>query len=105
MVLQNYIILNTGVPARLHFASHQIQRRTITDPLTGTPTGRNVLIFDCDQLNGQPVMAQYSIMAEKHANQFSAYLADNKYRDYDFVITRNGEGFRTTFNLQVIPRT
>lgn len=104
MVLENYVLLETGVPARVHFIDHVIQRRTVTDPITGGPATRNVLVFDVDLLNGREVAAKYSIMAEKHAGQFSAYLADKSYRDFDFLITRTGEGFRTSWSLQVLPR-
>ncbi len=103
MVLQNYVMLDTGVPARLHFSDHVIERRTITDPLTGQPASRNVLVLEVDKLNGREVAAKYSIMAEKHASQFAPYLTDKSYRVYEFVITRNGEGFRTTWSVQVIP--
>ena len=104
MVLENYVMLETGVPARVHFTDHVIQARTVTDPITGGPTTRNVLVFDVDELNGRKVAAKYSIMAEKHAGQFSAYLADKSYRDYDVVITRSGEGFRTSWSVQFLPR-
>jgi len=104
MVLENYVILETGVPARLHFTDHVIQRRTVTDPLTGEPATRNVLVFDVDRVGVREVAAKYSIMAEKHVGQFAPYLPEKSYRDYDFVITRTGEGFRTSWSLQVIPR-
>jgi len=104
MVLENYVILETGVPARLHFTDHVTQRRTTTDPLTGQPTTRNVLVFDVDRLDGREVFAKYSIMAEKHAGQFGPYLPDKSYRGYDFLITKTGEGFRTSWSLQVIPK-
>lgn len=103
MVLQNYLMLEEGVPARVHFSDHVIEKRTITDPLTGQPTTRNVLVFDVDLLNGLPVFAKYSIMAEKHASQFAAYLEKKQYRDYNFTITMSGEGFRRSWSLQVIP--
>ena len=104
MVLENYVILTTGVPGRLHFTDHVIMARTITDPITGGPTTRNVLIFEVDQFNGKSVAAKYSIMAEKHASQFVPYLDDKSYRDYDFIITPVGEGFRRTWSMQVLPR-
>lgn len=105
MVLENYVILETGVPARVHFTDHVIMTRTITDPVTGGPATRKVLVLEVDRLNGKEVAAKYSTMAEKHAGQFQPYLADKSYRDYDFVITKTGEGFRTSWSVQVIPRT
>jgi hypothetical protein len=103
MVLENYVLLETGKPARVHFVDHVIQKRTVTDPITGGPTTRSVLVLDVDRLNGREVTSKYSIMAEKHAGQFEPYLKDKSYRDYDFVITRSGEGFRTSWAVQVIP--
>lgn len=105
MVLENYVILEEGIPARLHFTDHVIQKRTITDPLTGEPATRNVLVFEVDRLNGREVFAKYSIMAEKHAGQFKPYLDKKAYRGYDFGITRTGEGFRTSWSVQVIPKS
>ena len=46
MVLENYVILKTGVPARVHFTDHYIETRTVTDRSTGLPTSRRVLIFE-----------------------------------------------------------
>jgi hypothetical protein len=42
-------------------------------------------------------------MVEKHAGQFLPYLGDKSYRDYEFVVTKTGEGFRTSWSVQVIP--
>jgi len=105
MVLENYVILQAGIPARVHFTDHVIERRTTTDPGTGRPTSRNVLVFEVDKLNGKDVFAKYSIMAEKHAGQFSPYLEDKSYRGYDFIITKQGEGYLTSWSVTVIPKT
>jgi hypothetical protein len=102
-VLENYVILETGVPTRLHFTDHRIERRTITDPMTGQPGSRNVLVFEVDRMDGRPVAAKYSIMAEKHAAQFEPYLKDKKYTSYEFTIVRSGEGFRTSYSVTPTP--
>ena len=102
-VLVNHVMLETGIPARVHFTDHRIERRTITDPVTGGGATRQVLVFDVDRLDGQSVVAQYSTMSDKHANQFEPYLADNKYRDFEFTIVRTGEGFRTQYSVTVNP--
>jgi len=104
MVLENYVMLKTGVPARLHFTDHTIQKRTVTDPLTGKPATRNVLVLEVDRLDGREVAAKYSIMAETHANQLAPYLPGKEYRGYDFTITRTGEGFLSRWTVGVIPR-
>mgnify|MGYP001619886329 CR=1 FL=1 len=71
MVLQNYVILQPGVPARLHFTDHDIQVVTVTDPTTGKPTPKNRLVFHVDELNGQKVISQYSTLSQKHAADFA----------------------------------
>jgi hypothetical protein len=100
MVLQNYVILETGRPARLHFRDHHIEPRTITDPLTRQPGSRNVLVFEVDELNGAPVAARYSTMSEKHAGQFAPYLPDKSYQLYNFTITAIGEGFMRHYTVE-----
>lgn len=105
MVLQNYIILQDGVPARLHFRDHAIVRKTITDPSTLQPASRNTLVFDVDRLDGREVDAQLSIMAEKFATLFEPYLEDKSYVDYEFIVTATGEGFRRQFTVQPVPST
>jgi hypothetical protein len=103
MVLQNYVILEDGKPARLHFTDHTIEKRTVTDPNTGRPGIRNVLVFNVDRLDGRAVDARYSTMAEKLAAQFEPYLKDKAYRSYEIIITQNGEGFQRRWSVQFIP--
>ena len=105
MVLQNFVVLQPGIPAKLHFTDHTIAPRTITDPLTGVPTTRNTLQLIVDTLNDRPVLATYSTMAEKHAQQFAPYLPNKTYVKYDFTITMTGEGFRRSWSVQVTPRS
>jgi hypothetical protein len=105
MVLQNYVILQNGVPARLHFYEHSIDKRTITDPVTGKPALRSVLVLEVDKLNYRAVTSKFSVMAEKLAAQLGPYLEGNAYKDYDFVITQNGEGFLRSWSVQVVPLT
>ena len=102
-VLENYVMLETGIPTRLHFTDHRLERRTITDPGTGQPGSRNVLIFDVDRMDGRAVGAKYSIMSEKHAEQFRPFLADKRYTRCEYTIVRSGEGFRTTYSVTPTP--
>lgn len=104
MVLQNIVILENNVPARFHFANHAIETRTITDPNTGRPGLRRVLVFDVDSLGGRPVVSKFSTMAEKLAGNFEPYLGDKSYVNYDFIITQLGDGFQRRWTVQVIPR-
>lgn len=105
MVLQNNVILQNNIPARMHFTGHTISKRTITDPDRGTPALRNILEFDVDLLDGRPVMAKFSTMAEKLASQFGPYLNDKSYRNYDVIITQRGDGYTRQWTVQFIPRT
>ena len=103
MVLQNYVILQPGVPARMHFADHSIDARIITDPVTMKPKSVNSLVFDVDRLNGQSVVSKFSTISEKLANQFAAYLADKSYTKYEFIITLRGTGFQSAYTVQAVP--
>lgn len=103
MVLENYVILQEGIPVRLHFFDHSIQKRPITDPITGQPATRNALVLEVDRMNYLPVAAKFSTMAEKLAGQFGPYLEGKAYTDYDFVITQTGESFRRSWSVQVVP--
>jgi len=104
MVLENIVKLEDGIPAKLHFWDHRIERRTITDAATGAPTIRQVLVLEVDTLNDRAVAARLSTMASKLADKFSAYLPDKSYRNYDFVITQRGEDFRRSWSVKAIPR-
>lgn len=101
MVMQNYVVLSPGVPARLHFADHDLVRKTLNDPATGRPKELTSLVFQVDQINGQPAAGQYSIVSQKHSNDFGPYLEGKRYRDYDFTITALGSGWTREYRLAV----
>lgn len=102
-ILQNIVLLEPGIPTRLHFIDHHIERRTITDPVTGQPGSRNVLVFDVDRMDGQAVISKFSTMSEKLAAKFEPYLKDKSYTRFEFTIVQNGEGFRTTYSVTPTP--
>jgi hypothetical protein len=102
-VLQNYVILEAGIPTRLHFIDHHIERRTITDPVTGQPGSRAVLVFEVDRMDGQPVISKFSTMAEKLAAIFEPYLPTKSYTAFEFTIVQSGEGFRTVYSVTPTP--
>lgn len=104
MVLQNYVVLEPNIPARLHFVSHQVVTKTIADPATGRDKPVRALVFGVDELNGQPVVGQYSIVSDKHANDFASYLPGERYRSYDFIITLSGSGYRREYQVVVQAR-
>jgi hypothetical protein len=96
-------MLENDRPARLHFTDHVIEKRTITDPVSGRPGIRNVLVFTVDRLDGRAVDAKYSTMAEKLALQFQPYLSDKSYKNYEVIITQAGDGFQRRWSVQFIP--
>lgn len=103
MVLQNNVILQNDVPAKMYFTDHVVIPRTITDPATGRPGIRNVLEFDVDMLNDRPVSAKFSTMAEKLATEFAPFLPDKSYRRFDFVILQRGDGFQRSWTVLRTP--
>ena len=104
MVLENIIRLVNDVPSRVHIVEHVVERRTITDPGTGRPATRQVLVLEVDELDGRPVQAKLSIMAANLADKFGPYLPDGRYRAYTFVVTQSGEGFTRRWSVQALPR-
>ena len=86
----------------MHFTDHWIEKRTITDPLTGGPVIRSTLVLDVDRLNGASVSAVFSTMAEKLAGKFAPYLGDKSYRSYEIIITQRGEGYMRGWTVQFI---
>lgn len=104
MVLQNYVILQEGRPARMHFAAVEKVVKTITDPTTGHPKAVNTLVWTVDELNGRAVVAYYSITSQTHAQDFAPFLDGEKYRQYDFVVTVLGSGFQRRYQVQPLPR-
>ena len=103
MVLANYVILQEGQPARMHFTEVAKKVKTITDPETGRAKPITTLEFAVDQLNGRAAISTYSVSSQKHAQDFAPYLPGDKFRDYDFIITMSGQGYRREYSVQVVP--
>jgi len=96
-------MLEQGIPERMHFSAFFKGTRDIIDSVTGRVVPKNVAEFDVDRLNGQPTNAKFSVLAEKLFAQLEPYTLDNTYKNYEFVVTRIGAGFTTSFSVQVIP--
>lgn len=105
MVLRNYVELEPGIPARMHFADHAFTEKEIRDPATGLPKVVRTLVFQVDRLDREPTGALYSVTSEKLAVQLQPYLEGKRYRDVDFVITRSGSGFLTEYQVRPEPRS
>ena len=100
MVLQNYIQLVPGKPARLHLLNPRIERRDITDPVTKQVKGVNVLAFTVDELDGKPVQSTFSTLAEKLAKALQPWIDDHTISLRTVIITQVGQGFTADYNVQ-----
>ena len=105
MPLGNIVMLQTGRPEKMHFADHIIESRTITDPASGRPSVRNTLVMDVDMLNGAPVNAKFSTMAEGLYAKLEPYLVNKMYLGYYFTVTAIGEGYQRKYTVLVTPRS
>ena len=103
MVLSNFIVLEEGKPAVMHFTDHEIQPRAIRDSLTGRAKTINVLVFQVDELNGRAVSSEFSITAERAATNFTSFLEDKSYRDYLWTFTARGSSFQKEFEVIKTP--
>lgn len=103
-LLANYISLEPGIPARMHFTDHYKVDRTIADRETGKPKEIHSLVFWVDEYQGQDDARTFSILSQKLAAHFEPFLKDKRYLAHDFIITQMGDGFLKDWNVQVITR-
>lgn len=103
MVLDNFVRLEPGVSKRLHFTSHAIGPHQITDSVTGQPKTANALVFTVDREDGLLVSKTFSVLSEKLAQSLAPHLTDGGYKGLDFIITKSGQGFRTRYQVAVVP--
>lgn len=103
-MLMNYITLEKDTPTRMHFTDHYYVEREIWDPDLGRTRWVRSLVLWCDELEGEPSARTLSVLATKLADLFAPYLEGNRYRTFDFVVTKRGEGFATVYTLEAIPR-
>jgi len=104
LVLENYVKLMPGVPVRLHFVDHSIIERQITDPIRGVPVKRRSLVFYVDERDGVKVDLMYSVVSEKHADDFAGYLPDKSYVRYTFTVVKDAAGTVPPRILETRPR-
>jgi hypothetical protein len=105
MVLKNYVELQDGVPARMHYIGHSIVVKRITDKLTGLPSDKNSLVFSVDRLNGVEVLTTFSTLADTLAEQLMPYTEGRRYIGLEFIITKHGKEFQTRYSVEVKPFT
>lgn len=103
MVLENYVKLTPGVPKRLHFTDHALVTKTLTDPLLGRSKEVRSLEFLVDSEDGVKVDKSFSVVSEKLAATLEPWLGGKRYLAYEFVITKRGESFVTSYTVDVTP--
>jgi hypothetical protein len=103
-MLMNYVALEPGTPRRLHFTDDYVIDRDISDPDTKKTKRIKTLVFQVDELDGQPASKTFSVVSQKLAQTFEPYLKDHAYRGWDFVITKDGSGFTARFKVDARPR-
>lgn len=103
-MLRNFIVLEDGVSARMHFAAYTLVEKTITDPITRFPKTVRVLELLVDRLNGQVVSVPFSVTAEKLAAQLQPWIENRRLSEVDFLITARGSGFGRSYSVEVAQR-
>lgn len=103
-LLMNYVQLFPGVPARMHFTDDYMIDRAIREKESGKDKRVKSLVFQVDELDGADVNRTFSIMSQKLAAHFEPFLPGQRYLDYDFIVTKMGDGFYVDWNVQTILR-
>lgn len=104
MAFMNYIELQPGVPTRMHFTDWYFTVREIQDKESGKIKPIKSVVFWVDELNGEDVARNLSILSKKLMSHMIPFLPNKDYINYDFIITKMGNGFFADFNVQPIKR-
>jgi len=105
MVLGNYVVLEPGIKKSLHFKSHFLGPKEITDPASLHLKSVNTLEFQVDQEDGRAVDKAFSVTSEKLARQLAPFLPEREYVRHLFSITKSGSGYKTEYAVRVQPLT
>lgn len=103
MVFMNYVVLQEDTPVRLHFSDHYFVDRMIWDKDLGKEKPVRSLVLVVDREGAEVVLKTLSILSERLASTMEPYLRDSHFRDFDFVITKLGQGYGTTYQVEAIP--
>jgi len=104
-MLMNYVALEKDVPTRMHFTDHYyVDREVWAKDLNKYKLIRS-LVFWVDELNGEPAAKTFSVLSETLSNLLRPYLPNHTYVEHDFLITKQGEGFATKYQVQAIPKS
>jgi len=102
-MLQNFLALTQDVPTRVHFDDYHEVKRTINDKELGVDKKVTSHVFWIDRVNGEPAARTFSVLSEGLWSQLAPYIPGDRFRDHEFEITKRGEGFLTTYEVEVFP--
>jgi hypothetical protein len=100
----NYVSLYPDIPCRMHFTDRYFVDRDIRDGESGRLKTLKTLVMWTDEVNSLPSAKTFSVLSQQLTALLEPYLIDHAYRNWDFIITKNGSGFATKFKLEAIPR-
>lgn len=103
-MLMNYIELVRDVPVRMHLSDRYDITREVHDKLLNRVKSVNSLTFWVDELDGQPASRSFSVLSDRLRGKLEPYLAGNRFREFDLVITKRGEGFAVDWSVEAVPR-
>lgn len=92
MAVENWVVLEPGVPVRLHFKDHRVVDRQITDPTFKTARTVKGLMFLVDQVDGRPVDLTFSVLSQKLYSDFMGDLPGKAYTRYVYTVVKDAPG-------------
>lgn len=104
-MLMNYLEIPRDTPTRIHATDHYYIDLMIFDKNLGYEKPVKSLTLWVTEVNGAVAALTFSIISEKLAIQLAPYLPDSDFRNYDFIITKTGEGYLTDWTVLAIPRS
>ena len=103
MTFMNYVELLEDKPVTMHFTDWSDVTREIMDPVFNRLKPVEGISLWVDLLDGQPSARTLNIISQKLIKQLTPYRAHDKYANYLFTITKRGSGWRTDFDVDVVP--
>jgi len=102
-MLMSYLELPEDTPTRLHFSDHYYVKRMIWDKDLGKEKPIESLVMWVDRVDGGIAAQTFSVLSRRLYLQLAPYLPDSRFRDFDFVVTKAGSGFATSYEVIAIP--
>ena len=93
LVLANWVKLEVGKEVKLHFREYVVRSREIEDPDFKVMRKVETLLFLVDRMDGEEVDKTFSVLSEKLAQEFEPYLEDGSFRNYEWVLVKDGPGY------------